>query len=40
MEGKQQAPEVWDEVWMMLYKVCAKHYAQQHLLGERSGETL
>lgn len=40
MEGKQQGLEVWDDVWMTLCKLCAKHYAKQHVLGKRCWETL
>ena len=40
MEGSNRGLEVWDEVWMILCKLCAKHYAKQHLLGKRCWETL
>lgn len=40
MEGKQQELEVWDDVWMTLCELCAKHYAKQHVLGKRCWETL
>lgn len=40
-EGRQQGTrKVWDDVWMILCKLCAKHYAKQHLLGKRCWEML